>query len=456
MAIREKIIQIRLLFVIFDPKINIDDIETSPKIIGMQTQEHNCLKFKGLSNKWKNNKLMRRIGILIIIFNNLLSAGQSSSPTGMEQAEYIPVEYRNHIYLNGIINNIRGNFIFDTGADYLYLDSAFYRKGNFSFDSVAYGILPGAGNTPQKTKVILNPVSVSFHDNRYDSRITPIISLKTILGDYADGIIGSEYFMKGALEISYSEKYIRIRNEINSEIRDNYKAVPFLKTDGRIFVPLTLEINSSFSLTGKFILDLGSAGSITLTSPAAIKHSLNSKITKKIRLYRKYGGIGGDSEECVFTANSATIGGYTLRHFEASYSLDKYGALASDKYTGLIGNDILDRFDLVIDFRNNCLYIKPNRSFNDPFHFSRTGFSYVDRSKTYGAWVVTGLVEKSPAESNGLMIDDKITEINGIQVNELDFRKQKELVENAEFFKIKVLRGNNYLIVEFKPVNLLD
>ena len=43
------------------------------------------------------------------------------------------------------------------------------------------------------------------------------------------------------------------------------------------------------------------------------------------------------------------------------YNVDKSGALASDKHYGLLGNKIYERFDVLIDFLNNDMYLKPNK-----------------------------------------------------------------------------------------------
>ncbi len=100
--------------------------------------------------------------------------------------------------------------------------------------------------------------------------------------------------------------------------------------------------------------------------------------------------------------------------------------MASDEHFGLLGNGIYSRFTVIIDFINNDFYLKPNSKYNEPFEFSRLGFSYVDRNQTLDAWIVTGLYSGCNPEKQGLKIDDRIIAVNGISIKEISYESQKE------------------------------
>ena len=367
----------------------------------------------------------------------------------------IPIDYRGHIYLKGMVKDIEGNFVFDTGADNLYFDSLFYNNNSLKYDSIAIAILPGAGKEPQKVKIIMNLVKFDFGDLNYTTKIVPILSLKTILGDFADGIIGLDYFSNKALEINYQRNYIKIHDKTDSLLLFQYTKIQCENIKKKLYVPLSFKINDNITISGKFILDLGCGGSVLLTRPVALKYKLNKNIKNKVRYYTKYGGVGGESESYTFIAKSIDIGGYKLKHFEADYSTDKSGALSSTKHAGLLGNEILERFDLIIDFTTSCLYIKPNATFADTFKFSQLGFSYVDRSKTLGALMVTGFFENSQAEKSGLRIDDKIIEINDMPIKNMDYHKQQDYINKTKKLLIKVKRATEQLNIEILQSQVL-
>jgi len=366
-----------------------------------------------------------------------------------------PIIYRKHIYIEGIVDKAKGIFVFDTGADNFYFDSLFYNSNKFTYDKIAEAYLPGVGSKPQKTKLILDTVHFQFADYQYHTKMVPVFCLKGILGDFADGILGQNYFSGKALEINYQHKFMKIYDSISLVDIKGYSKIVYENVKNRLYVPLKLLINGSLEIEGKFTLDLGSPYSISLTSPTAKKFALNNKINNKIRYYTKYGGVGGESTRYNFKAESIFIGDYKLNNFVMEYSEDTNGALSSNKNFGLLGNNILEKFDIIIDFKNNCLYLKPNNQFENPFETTRLGFGYVDRGETYQSWIVTGTYEGSMAEKAGLMIDDKITHLNDLPIKEIDYEQQQAIFKKAETIKLTVNRNNKILIFNIRLKEIL-
>lgn len=359
-------------------------------------------------------------------------------------SDTIPIEYyNNHIYLKGIVQNVPGNYVFDTGAHYLYFDSLFYNNSTIIHKRFVNAMQPGVGKTPQKVKVVAEPVDFYFGQHHYNVDIVPIISLKTILGDFADGILGLNHFFGKVLEINYRKQYLKTYDNVSQLHLEEYVKMPFKLIENKLQVPLTIGINAQTSISGYFAIDLGSGGTVTLNSPVAIEYKLKEKINNKVRYYSKYGGIGGETESYNFIAENLEIGPFSFKNFQADFSVDSSGALAGTKYMGLIGNEILDRFYLIIDLKNNILYLKPNDTFASEFKFSKLGFSYVDRSKTQGVWIVCGFFADSNAEKSGLRTDDRIIEINGTPVKEIDFYSHAEYLYKKETLLLKVDRNSN-------------
>lgn len=107
-------------------------------------------------------------------------------------------------------------------------------------------------------------------------------------------------------------------------------------------------------------------------------------------------------------------------------------------HIGLIGNKVWERFYVIIDLKNKRLYLKPNALFNKESNFNALGFTFTDRSKTLGCWVVNGLFNGSEAERAGLKGGDRILEFNGRDVKTISEVEQKALYEKAVEVKLKV------------------
>lgn len=399
--------------------------------------------------------MKRRLLIVLLIgVLGLVSCKQSKEVEIPKGA--FPIVYKGHLYIKGEADRIKGNFVFDTGASNLYYDSTYYASNSFKYEETFNALLPGAGSTPQKVIVIKDTVDFRFGANFYQTAIIPVLQLKPILGDIADGILGMEYFYKSILEINYEKEYMKIFSSIDSINLQGYSKIELTKKDNRLFIPLEILINDSITVSGECQLDFGSGGTVSLTSVVSEEYKLKNKIENKAAYFTKYGGVGGESSSYDFFASRLKIGNFSFENVLIDFSVDRTGALASKKHLGLIGNEIYERFSVFIDFINNDLYLKPNKNYNDSFKVSRLGFSYVDRNQSLKSWIVTGLYSSSEAEKSGLMIDDKILFVNGESVEKINYERQKSFFKNMDRIKLDVERSGKLIKLEFnlKPILL--
>lgn len=406
----------------------------------------------GKSKKAGINSISLQINEIIdtsSILESTVNLNETIETVTLQEGQ-IPVIYRNHIYITSEINKVSGNFVFDTGADGLYLDSTFFANAAFGQFKFTQAFLPGAGSEgPQKVKVINDFITLKFNNINKNTSFAPIFLLKPVLGDFADGIIGKEFFIKQILEINYFQEFLRLYNEIEMVDLSGYVKISMKNERNRLFVPAVIQINDAISIQDYLLLDLGSGGSISITSKTADKYKLSVNISEKVPYYTKYGGISGQSSSCYFCTKSVELGGYKLNDVVMDYSEDKSGALSNKDHAGLLGNGILEHFDVIIDFINNDLYLKPNKNYNKPFSFSKRGFGFVDRSITKNSWIVTGLYKESNAEKAGLKIDDKIISINGINIKDIPYKKQSEFWQKTDKVTLIVLRNEEEKKIEF-------
>ncbi|MDD4058502.1 MAG: PDZ domain-containing protein, partial [Bacteroidales bacterium] len=161
----------------------------------------------------------------------------------------------------------------------------------------------------------------------------------------------------------------------------------------------------------------------------------------------------GKSSSWQFRAKKSTIASFDMNDLIMEYSTDSGGALSGKSgHIGLIGNKVWERFYVIIDLRNKRLYLKPNSSFNKESNFNTLGFTFTDRSKMLGCWVVNGLFQGSNAEKAGLKGGDRILEVNGKDVKSISEVKQEALYEKSGEVKLKVespqRKSVNHLIIK--------
>lgn len=368
-------------------------------------------------------------------------------------ANAIPFIYNGYILTSTNFDGITGNFLVDTGTKEHGVDSLFFNESNLSYNNYKEYTTTGIGDAKIRVLVIEDSITLSMKNHNATSLFTPIHNLKPVGGDFIDGLIGTRYFTGQVLEINYPNRYIAIHNSIDSLDVSTYSKLPLIELGFWYGTRLKIKINQEVTVEGNFFMDTGLPES-TITSPTALAYDMESKVNPKVRFYTKYGGLGGESSTYEFIADSLFISDYSLSHVNMAFSLDKSGILAGKEYMGIIGSDILDRFDWLVDFENSQLYLKPNAKFKQPYVFDRLGFSYVDRGQSLGAWLVTGLAEGSPAERKGLKIDDQIISVNGIPVTEITHQNQYGYFDNLKKINLEIesTRGKKSIRLKLSPL----
>ncbi len=365
----------------------------------------------------------------------------------------IPMIYADYIHITGTVNGKEGIFLIDTGADNLYLDTLFYADGDFMFKNLLNYRIEGIGTGYQDIIIIQDTVDFSFGRYGYRTTFVPVMKLKPIGGDFIDGLLGTAYFSNSVMEINYAREYIQIYDSISQVDLSGYNKLALKSVDHAYTTPVKVAVNN-ITLSGDFLIDLANPSS-SLTSLAAYENNLHDKIERKVKFYNAYGGVGGESAGYEFIAQSVSIADWNLTDAIFGYSTDTAGMLEEGEYLGMLGNNILERFDLIFDFPNSNLYIRPGEKFDEPFVFNRLGFGYVDRCETLGGWIVTGLYEGSMAEKLGLKVDDKIITVNDTPAENIPYEEQTDFFKSIDKVKISFMRANIPKTIEFDLVPLI-
>lgn len=364
----------------------------------------------------------------------------------MGQQEMAKVSYFGHLYLETKVNGQPARLAFDTGAPYTCIDSTYLADSKLQYKNMGYARMGGSGNRQESVRIILNELTYIVADKEYTSKVSPIIQLKPILGDQADGILGIDNMGGKVIVINYIDEQMGFWDQVGDT--SGYTSLPIRYENNRIYVPITIAIRDDNTIEGEALIDLGSGGSITLTSSIARQYNVKS-ITPQLHYTYLHGGIGGAASGNDFRAKSATVGTYTLNEIIMDYSENTEGALSDMEYIAIVGNDFWERFDMIIDLQGNRLYLKPNADYNKPFENPGHGFSYTDRSLTLGYWVVNCLYQGSNAEKAGLRNGDNIKEINGRNVSDITLDEQKHLFDKQDSVSLTVQRGAETVEISF-------
>jgi len=296
------------------------------------------------------------------------------------------------------------NFILDTGSGGISLDSTtvdyFGLKGtpsnrtirgiggirNVSFLNNRKLHLPG-----------LTVDSLNFHINDYSI-------LTAVYGEKIDGIIGYSVLNRYIIKINYDSTQIEFWTKGSYKYpRGGFLLRPIINS-----TPVQpLRVKDGNTVTARFLYDMG-AGLNMMLSTDFLKDS--SLLDKKRKLYAKEAeGLGGKVDMAMTVIKEVKLGPYKFRNvpvyvFNDSFNITSYPFLA-----GLVGNDILRRFNVVLNYDRRDIYLMPNSHFNEQFDYSYTGLElyYID-----GKIVIGDVAKDSPAEKAGLREGDIVFAVN--------------------------------------------
>lgn len=364
--------------------------------------------------------------VKLVIITSLMLATLKALAQVPENA--IPFILDSHMYIQGIVmDTIPVSLIYDTGADRLYMDKDYMTLSSFGKLPFRKGKakMGGAGNNgAQSVPIIIDTIPLRMGNVAYKEHIIPIINLREVLGRHADGMIGNNAVFDKPLLVNYSDGYLLPLDSLTSQILDGYSKLPAHFNDNRIDIECELKIDSLQSVKGTFRLDIGCGSTVILTNATLKSLDLNNK--PQAKCFYSNMGIGGDGTDVNFRAESFKLLD-ELQNVVVSASYNTEGALSDRPHAGIIGNDILCHYDLIIDAPNNTLWARRNNNTDRPYQISsRTQMGYLDRTDITEGWIVSSLYEGGIAQKAGFEIGDIILSINGISVKNISWEEQRK------------------------------
>lgn len=308
-------------------------------------------------------------------------------------------------------DSIPARMIFDTGCVNLLLDSAFYTDTFGDNVNLRKAMLGGFGSGYDKACVDVNSWTYQIGEVSKTEEMATVLNLRKIVGDGVDGMFGMEFMQGRRLKLSYEKGYMRFLSS-GEKIGDGFIRIQCKWIDGnkRIILPLSIILDDGYVFEGNFLIDTGMAGTLVLNSTTVDKLKREQHLSDARRMIYTVGGVGGSREDYVFRSPQISIGGNEIKDVRITWSRNRQGALADKRYDGLIGNKLLDRFDVIFDFVDCAIYLRPNNDFSRP-EPNDLGIALTPKEDH---WVVNGLLEGGNAEKAGLRRGDRIEKINGI------------------------------------------
>jgi len=339
------------------------------------------------------------------------------------------------------------NFILDTGSGGISLDS-------MTVDKYKIPVVPsekkikGIGGV--KKVSFLNDATLYFPGlvvDRLNFHVNDYEILTNVYGIKIDGIIGYSFFIRYIVHINYDNTIITVHTTGEYKYpRGGYMLNPIFTA-----IPIQqTQFKDNRELMQRFYFDTG-AGLNFLISESYARDSAVLHRKRKPPVITQAEGLGGKMVMRYTVVKWVKVGPYKFRKvpthvFEDPYNVTNYPLLG-----GLLGNDLLRRFNTTFNYVKQELHIVPNSQFKDFFDYAYTGLAmyYVD-----GEILIDEVAPGSPAEKAGFKKNDYVLAINN------DFSKsiqsyRVKLQSVREKLTFLILRNGDILTLNLRPVSIL-
>lgn len=346
--------------------------------------------------------------------------------------------------INARLNNIPDtlNFILDTGSGGISLDSATCLE--FKIPHVPSGrTINGLAGVREVDFSKDNELHLSgLTVNKLDFYINDYDILSSVYGEKIDGIIGYSFFSRYIVKIDADSLMVEVYQPGDLK----YPTHGFLMHPKFTSLPITpLTLIDSKTFVESFYFDTGAGLSLLLNREYINDSSVLRKGRKSVITQAQ--GLGGKKQMELTVIKELKLGPYTFHKVPTHILDDEFNVTSYPYLGGLIGNDILRRFNLILNYQKKEIYITPNSHFYEPFDYSYTGMSIYNIN---GKIIIDDVIPKSPAYKAGFMKNDVVLSINNNFSNNL-VQLKNILNGSTDKMHILIVRNGVPILKNFTP-----
>ena len=372
--------------------------------------------------------------------------------TSADEAVGIPVEViaDGLVLVQATVNGHPGWFILDNASQGFTVDREFGRR--ISLQNSGTATARGGGSDAIHADVIRD-VEIGLPGLDLTHRVLIAIDLKGIepsIGHTVDGIIGSRLFDDFVVEVDYARRRVSIYLPGRYKPPAGARPLPVrVDEHGFPFIDATIILPGIEPLAGSFLIDGGANTYADLYKPFSDAHHVppaNMKVLEEPGT-----STGGRTASRDGRADRVDVGPYSVTNAPITFADDVEGLMAAKDYAGLIGAEVLERFDVVFGNPNKRIRLTPNASYGQPAEYDRSGLRIGAEGPDFHRFVVRRTVPHSPAADAGIEHGDIVESIDKRSAGEMTLTEIRAMLRRpGGRYSVGILRGDRHLRVDLE------
>ena len=365
-------------------------------------------------------------------------------PPGVSQTVW-PFEYVNNFIV--VTVTLNGTFplkmIFDTGAEHTVL----CRRELSDLLGIRYDREFRLLGADMKTEL----VAYLARNVRLDALNTPLSApdedILVLQEDYfrfesyagidIHGILAANALSGYMIRINYLQKTLTIvKHEVFSPERAGYTPFPAELYRNKMYLRAGLGFDTDSVSAAKLLLDTGAALPLLLIISDSTLKLPPAVLPSQIGM-----GLGGYLNGYVGRVREFSAGHFrqtgVISYFQVADSMLKTSFL--NGRAGIVGNMLLDRFQLVLDYRESVVWLKPSGNFRKKYVYDRSGMHLLASGTSLNEFVVESVMNNSPAAEAGILPGDRIIQVGIVPARILRLQDVLKALQKKPGKKIRLL-----------------
>ncbi len=423
------------------------------------------------------NKTIQKF--ILIGFGLWLNIGFAQSSmffTNGIQKQKIHFEFHHNLIIIPMeVNGIELNFVLDTGASKTVIFTLNERDSlvlnntqNVELRGIGTGepiqaILSEKNNTKIGNIIGVNQTIYMVYDEHFD--------FSSKVGMTIHGIIGYEFLKNFVTTIDYTNKLILV--EISSHFKTpkskKYSRLDLTFHQNKPYLDGKIKLPGSSEFDVKMLIDTGNSDALWIFED----HKKNVLCPTPFFVDYLGEGLSGSIEGKRTKIQSFQFGEYKFENPTIAFLDSTATAYARvfEERNGSIGNQIMNRFKIILDYPNKTIFLKKNKSFSKEFRYNRTGIelsyfgktlvqnkaipsdnSYTNQSNGHViAFMIDYVYEFKPLYGIYKIRKDSPADVAGLKVNDMLYSIDGKLAQEFELEEINhIFQGDigRYLTIQ--------
>jgi len=279
---------------------------------------------------------------------------------------------------------------------------------------------------------------------------------KSITGTNIQGILGADFLMRFTVEFDFKRSILILHEPSDWKPSKRHKRIPAEFVRNRAYLSVPVGVNTPTTSDRKLLLDSGAGLTLLMhTFGDSTKVDLPAQTVPALIA----NGLGGSMSGNVGRTQNVKLAGKTLNGVITYFQpLDTTGLSFLNDREGIMGNRMLKRFNVVINYTARKVWFRPEgKRWKDKFVYDRSGISVVTGGPNLRTYTISNIIPGSPADRAGVQVGDRITNVNGKPVVffTLDGMLGRFEGKVGRKIKLRCRRDGDYYVVRFRLEDLI-